>query len=458
MIKGLFFDFDGTLCDLVELHFVALNEAIERVAGQEFVISKEEHNKIYNGLSTKTKLKMLTKNKKLPVEYMADINKLKQEITLSKIPAIIKENYQLQDDLSKFKTEGYKLYCVSNALMKTVELGLKCLGIYDIFDGIMSNDNVRRQKPSPDIYLLSFVDAGLDPKECLIIEDSKHGRESGYKSGAHVCTVDNPSQTTYETIKKIIDKNKDYKTPWCATNLNVLIPMAGAGSRFKEAGFKLPKPLIDVNGKPMIQRVVENLNMNANFIFLVQKSHYEEFNLGVLLPLMVPNCKIVQVDGITKGAACTTLLAKEFIDNDDHLLIANSDQYVLWDSSEFMSYMLCQNADGGILTFKDKDKNPKWSFAKADEYGDVSEVAEKNPISDTATIGIYYYKSGKEYIKYAEQMISKDIKTNNEYYVCPIYNEYIQDNKKVKLFNAEKMFGLGTPEDLNFYLSNKNEY
>ena len=248
-----------------------------------------------------------------------------------------------------------------------------------------------------------------------------------------------------ETEEKVNPKWKD-------ENLNVLIPMAGAGSRFEEAGYALPKPLIDVNGKPMIQVAVENLSIEANYIFIVQKSHKEKYNLDSVLNLIAPNCKIVEVDGITEGAACTTLLAAEYINDDKPLLMANSDQFVEWSPSKFFRKMQERDLDGGILSFC--ATHPKWSFAKVDENGRVTEVAEKRPISNCATAGVYYWKKGGDYVEYANQMIEKDIRTNNEFYVCPVFNEAIGDNKHVGVFNIEKMWGLGTPEDLTYYLDN----
>ena len=243
---------------------------------------------------------------------------------------------------------------------------------------------------------------------------------------------------------------------WVDTKLNVLIPMAGAGSRFQQAGYTFPKPLIDVGGKPMIQVVVENLNIDANYIYVVQKSHREKYNLDTLLNLITPNCKIVEVDGVTEGAACTALLTKEYINNDSPLFFANSDQFVEWDSNEFFYKMNETDADGGIVTFK--ATHPKWSFAKLDKNGLVTEVAEKNPISDTATVGFYYWKRGSDFVKYAEEMIEQDIRVNNEFYVCPVYNNGIKDGLGIRTFNVSKMWGLGNPEDLNYYLEHyKNE-
>ena len=239
---------------------------------------------------------------------------------------------------------------------------------------------------------------------------------------------------------------------WINKKMNILIPMAGAGSRFEKAGYSFPKPLIEVNGKPMIQVVVENLNIDANYIYVVQKSHRTQYNLDTLLNLITPNCSIIEVDGITEGAACTALLAKEHINNDNPLFFANSDQFVEWNSNEFMYKMQETESDGGIVTFE--ATHPKWSFVKTNNDGCVIEVAEKKPISNIATVGYYYWKKGSDFVNYAEQMINKNIRINNEFYVCPVFNEAILDNKKIRIYNAENMWGLGTPEDLNYYLEN----
>jgi dTDP-glucose pyrophosphorylase len=236
--------------------------------------------------------------------------------------------------------------------------------------------------------------------------------------------------------------------------MNILIPMAGAGSRFEKAGYALPKPLIDVNGNPMIKTVVDCLNVDANFIFIVQKSHNEKYNLRQILPLIAPNCSIIEVDGITEGAACTTLLAEHLINNEEPLLLCNSDQYIKWNSNEFFYKVQEQKVDASILTFN--ANHPKWSYAKVDDNGYVTEVAEKNPISDLATVGVYYWKHGKDYVRYAKQMIEKNIRVNNEFYVCPVFNEAIEDSKKITTYNVDEMWGIGTPEDLETFLKQNN--
>lgn len=453
MINTIIFDFDGVLASLKEVHYLSLNKALELI-DQKFIISEEEHNLIYDGLSTKKKLDLLEINKGLPKDRKQEIFNNKQNFTIQCIEDCLSFNQNLFDLLKKLKSENYKLYIASNAIRQTIILGLTKLGILDLFDRIYSNEDVSCQKPNPQIYLKCIVDACVLPKETLIVEDSKHGRESAMLSGAYVCGVDNPNDLTYEKLYNIINiaNSKSNKVKWAGKDINILIPMAGAGSRFQKAGYKLPKPLINVFNKPMIQQVVDNLNIDGNFIFVVQKEHYEQYNLDILLPLVAPGCKIVQTNGLTEGAACTTLLAKEFINNDQHLFIANSDQFVEWNSCDFMYYMISNNLDGGLLTFN--DTNPKWSFSKIDKNGFVIEVAEKNPISDIATVGLYYFKRGSDYVKYSEQMISKNIRTNNEFYICPVYNQFIEDNKKIKNYMCDKMWGMGTPEDLEYFLQN----
>jgi len=451
-IKLVISDFDGVLLDLKEIHFEALNRALASL-DEKFVISPEEHVKIFDGLSTKRKLKLLTELKGFPVEKSDEVNYLKQKHTVELLSSFNKVNHDIVNVLTRLKAEGYLFYVASNAIRRTVELGLEKLGITHLVDKVYSNQDVQNSKPHPEIYLKCMVDASVLPSETLIIEDSKHGREAAIKSGAHVCGVDNSFDFTYERISQMTSSIKKPITKWAGrSDLNVLIPMAGAGSRFAKAGFTLPKPLIDVNGKPMIQHVIDNLNADAHFIFVVQEEHYEKYNLGAYLGLMAPNCDIVLTDGLTEGAACTTLLAKNLINNDKHLLIANSDQFVEWDSCDFMYSMLCDDADGGILTFEAND--PKWSYVRLGADGYACEVAEKKVISNEATVGIYYWRHGSDYVRLAEQMIEQNIRVNNEFYVCPVYNEAFKEDMRVKIFRANKMWGLGTPEDLDFFLAN----
>ena len=452
MIKLIIFDLDGVLISTKEWHYESLNKALNLIDSK-YAISYDDHINIYDGLPTLDKLKILTERKGLPVNTYKYIFDNKQEYTFDLIKKEVKPDQKLIEIFSKLKKEKYQIYIASNAIRETIKLIILKLGIMEYIDNFISNEDVKNSKPSPEIYFKCMIQANCIPKETIIIEDSPKGIAGAIDSGSNVLIVKNPDDLTYEKIRDKINKNKQKINMIPIDNLNILIPMAGEGSRFKNAGYTFPKPLIEVNGKPMIQVVTENLGFKANYIYIVRKEHYDKYHLSNFLNLITPGCKIVTVDSLTEGAACTTLLAKEYIDNDNSLLIANSDQYIDWNPLQFYYNMIEKKVDGGILTFE--ATHPKWSFVAVNDFGYITEVAEKKPISNIATVGIYYWSKGSEYVKYAEQMIEKDIRVNNEFYVAPVYNEAINDGKKIIPYNIDKMWGIGTPEDLNIFLNDK---
>jgi HAD superfamily hydrolase (TIGR01509 family) len=458
-IKLIIFDLDGVLVDSRPLHYNALNAAL-RDMDEKYVINLEEHLAKYDGLSTKQKMELLTKEKGLPSNLYSKVWSLKQEKTFD----IINETFTFDENkrnlLKTLKEDGYTLYCASNSIWNTVKLMLLRTGLLEYFDYFISNEEVRNPKPSPEIYMNCITRAKLSVNEVMICEDSPIGKASAVASGAHLCPIEDPNDLTLNKLRQYIQhyewKNEngggDELSMIKTKPINILIPMAGHGSRFAGVGYTVPKPLIQINNKAMIQIVVENISLVGNYIFLVRSDHYEKYDLGNFLNKIAPGCKIVQVDKVTEGAACTTLLAEEYIDSDTPLLIANSDQYLVWSPTQFLYQAMSEGVDGSIATFY--NTNPKWSYAKLDKNGFVTEVQEKNVISTTATVGVYFFKSGKEYVNYAKQMIGKNIRVNGEFYVCPIYNELIGDGKKIKVHEVKAMHGLGTPLDLNLFLEN----
>jgi HAD superfamily hydrolase (TIGR01509 family) len=451
MIKLIAFDLDGVLVDSRELHYQALNMTLEEIEPS-MVINRDEHLSTYDGRTTTEKLLLLTKHKGLKEDRYQEIWKSKQEKTAILIQEMTHDEQKI-DMLKTLKEKGYIIHVCSNSIKHSVKLMLLRKGLIEYVDEMLSNQDVQNPKPSPEMYMRSMLKAEVSPRETLVVEDSHVGRKAALESGAFLHAVRNQDDVHLEAIlqdiRSIETNDQSIKPKWQGGKMNVLIPMAGAGSRFEKAGYTFPKPLIDVNGKPMIQVVVDNLNIDAKHIFIVQKSHYEQYNLKNVLSSIVKNCDIIQVDGVTEGAACTTLLAKELINNDEPLLMANSDQFIEWDSNKFMYSMIADTIDAGILTFE--STHPKWSYAKLNDDGFVSEVAEKNPISKHATVGVYYWNKGSDYVKYAEQMINKNTRVNNEFYVCPVFNEAVEDGKRIKTYDIDKMWGLGTPEDLETF-------
>ncbi|MBI2268230.1 MAG: glycosyltransferase family 2 protein [Candidatus Blackburnbacteria bacterium] len=237
--------------------------------------------------------------------------------------------------------------------------------------------------------------------------------------------------------------------------LNIVIPLAGAGSSFVKAGYSFPKPLIDINGKPMIQAVIENLipKFSHRFILICREEHYEKYSLyQIFANATRDNYECVRLLAPTQGAACTVLTAVDYINNDDELVIANADQLVDVSLEDFVKFARENKLDGALMTFN--SSHPRWSYALSDKRGNVLEVAEKRVISDNATVGLYYFRKGSFFVESAAKMIGKDIRVNGEFYVSPVYNEMILADKKIKILPIDKtkMHSLGTPEDLREYL------
>ena len=240
--------------------------------------------------------------------------------------------------------------------------------------------------------------------------------------------------------------------------LNIVVPMAGKGSRFSEAGYLLPKPLIEIHGHPMIKYVINNLRpkQQYRFIFLCLRDHIEKYRVDKLLQTWEPTCEVVIVEDITEGAACTVLLAKDLINNGQGLMIANSDQWVDVNIDTYLDTIETANLDGLIMTMWADD--PKWSYVRLNEKRKIVEVVEKQVVSNEATVGIYNFARGADFVRAAENMIKKNFRVNGEFYVAPAYNELILYNQNFDYFNVGQegngMYGLGIPEDLVNFSNN----
>jgi dTDP-glucose pyrophosphorylase len=239
--------------------------------------------------------------------------------------------------------------------------------------------------------------------------------------------------------------------------LNIVLPIAGRGSRFAGAGYAQPKPLIPVRGRPMIELVADNLRpaRQHRVVFVALREHLERWDIGSVLSRAAPGCAIVPVDAVTEGAACTVLLAAEYIDNGEPLMIANTDQFVVVDLERYLAEGDAPGCDGLIMTFAASD--PKWSYVRKDGAGRIVEVVEKKVVSREATVGIYNFRRGADFVRAARRMIAADQRVNGEFYVAPVYNQLIGEGADIRSFAIEGegvgMHGLGTPEDLQRFLA-----
>ena len=314
MIKVVIFDLDGVLVDTKKIHFDALNMSLKKYNFEE--ISFNNHTKFFDGLPTKEKLEILNKTQNLPRKKFQIISKYKQKITTMLLKKKIKKNVKIYN-IFKFLHKKYKIAVATNAVNSTLNICLDKLKIKKFINFKLSNEDINHPKPNPEIYLRTFVNFGIYPSEALIIEDSHYGREAAISSGAKLLPIKKINDLSLNKIKSNLSLKTIKKKiiSWEDNKMNVLIPMAGAGKRFFDAGYVFPKPLIEIDNKPMIQWVIESLKLDANYIFIIQKEHQKKYNIKSVLKILKPNCKIIELDEITEGAACTTLLAKKFINN-----------------------------------------------------------------------------------------------------------------------------------------------
>lgn len=452
MPKLVIFDLDGVLVDSCAMHFETLNAAIEDVIGPSARISQEQHDKEYNGLPTRTKLAKMGLD-----SVVADaIFARKQDLTAQAMSAL-SPSPELRSILLSLKGRNMAVWCASNCIRATIESALGSLGIRDLFDGVLSNEDVTNPKPSPEIYARCMEIANVTPSETLIFEDSYRGLTAAVASGARVWRVRSPSDMTMDSVLAAVESDRSN----LMRHVNVVIPMAGNGSRFASAGYKDPKPFIPVFGRPMISWVVRNLGVDAAYTFIIRREFEETYSATDYLRKICPDCSVIAIDAVTEGAACTVLKAKDTINTDAPLVVINSDQYIEFEKDPTSFQLLFdflyspeQKDIAGVISTFDGNRHPKWSYAKTDERGIVTEVREKDPFSDHATTGLYVWRHGSDFVKYAEQMIEKNIRVNNEFYVVPVFNEAIADGKQFAISPCKRMWGIGVPEDLDYFLKN----
>lgn len=446
MIKHILFDLDGVLFHGSDLHRDCFLEACD------FRINRTVHDTHLNGLSTKQKLQWLRENRHFDETVLDSIESRKKSLTEERLTTVpVELHAHIQTLCKKLTEEGYTLYCVSNSIRTTVETCLRHLALTPYIKGYLSNEDVPAAKPSPEPYREAFRRWNLDPRECLILEDSIYGRTAALASGAHLLPIVDVLDTTYEKISQFLQQNCTQPS----SRITVVIPMAGRGSRFAVKGYTTPKPFLPVLDKPMIEWVIRNMipkdtDIEISFVFIAQKEHIEKYSLEDLCRRLGIHFTIVPIEGITEGPACTVLCAREHIEKDVPLVTVNSDQYIEWNVDEFYRTLLNPTYAGVINTFYQPNSNDtKWSFARVGSNGHVVEVAEKRWISPYATTGVYGWRTGAEFLYAVETMIEKNERINGEFYICPAYS-YVSP---VRIFFCNTLWGLGVPEDLEVFLT-----
>ena len=447
----LFFDLDGVLADFCNLHKEAFIKAWDSLM-IEYPIQNDFYNLYLDSLSTKQKIYLLINKLNISVsnEQISEIMNLKQHHTNVLLSASRVYN-KTKEAIRWAKSENHILVCCSNGIKTTILKVIEKLEATTLFTLLLSNEDVNEAKPSPEIYLKAMEITKAKKEDILVFEDSVVGREAAIKAGlTYIPIIDaldmTPNFLEYCILNKVRPSQK---------KINIVIPMAGLGSRFQSKGYTISKPFLPVFGKPMFQWVIDNIvppeiKLIATIHIIIRKEHETMLN-----ELKEANVQIHTVEKLTEGAACTVLNIENYINNDYPLVIANSDQYLEWDAKSFYDILVHPDWDGVISSFIQNDSSDlRWSYANINDQGIVIKVAEKEYIGPLATTGIYGWKKGSDFVKDAHTMIAQNIRINNEFYVCPVYNTGIDNGLKFRTLNCKKMWGLGVPDDYEFFLQN----
>lgn len=235
--------------------------------------------------------------------------------------------------------------------------------------------------------------------------------------------------------------------------MNILMLLAGESKDMEYKGYNFSKNVVEVEGKPLIEHVYNNFHSveNKNVIYVIKKSDVDKSHIDSVIKLMDSNAKIVVAEGVTEGALCSALLSINHINNDEELIIVNGDQIIDVDFENVVNHFRENNYDGGTIIFE--SIHPRWSYVKLDEDKCVIEAAEKRPISRYATAGFYYFRKGREFVDNAMETIRKDCSVNGKYFVCPVFNQMVLENKKIGTYsiNRKKYYPLFTEQEIKEY-------
>jgi HAD superfamily hydrolase (TIGR01509 family) len=440
------FDLDGVLVDYRNLHRDAFLQAWNNVHTA-YTISPPFHAEHLEARSTRQKIAWLGTHFSIDPRC-EEVSSLKQRFTQSLLE--VAPVYQkTREALRHAKLAGVRFACCSNSVRATVETSLRKLGPLDQFEVILSNEDVAEPKPSPIMYTTAMTHLEATRDSAIVFEDSAVGKAAAAAAGLRVVEIVDALEITSAFLDYVLKHGVRPSPP----TINVVVPMAGLGSRFVKEGYSTPKPFLPIFERPMFETVLRNiippsLFGNARIHLIVREEHRSLFEGHAM-----PNLVVHSVPALTEGAACTVLTVKEYIDNDAPLVIANSDQYLEWEAEDFYRALYHPDWDGVISTFQQEDPTDlRWSYANVNVEGEVTQVAEKRFIGPLATTGIYGWKKGSDFVRDALTMITDDVRVNGEFYVCPVYNTGVARGLRIRTLNCKKMWGLGVPVDYEYFL------
>jgi len=456
----LLFDLDGVLADLCALHRECFIHAFNEAHGSA-VLDERTHAPL-EGMNTRAKLAECARQFG-PLDAAAVFAR-KQELTRARLEAWSPPTH-VRDALRFASTHGARLACVSNSIRATLDAVLAKLGVLELLETTVSSDDVAHPKPAPEGYLLALQRLGADAADAVIFEDSACGLAAARAPRAHGVEVLDSLDITAEFLRPhLLLEPTAIALERCVAALppllRVVIPMAGAGSRFAREGFYVPKPFLRLPEGPMWEAVVRNLvppsvRSRTEVHVVVQGVHAEHLQHTSIDGVPV---HVHVVPALTEGPACTVLTLRAALDDDVPLLVGNSDQLMEWDAEAFFRLLRHPSYDGAVSTFYHPcPDDVKWSYARAGADGTMAQIVEKRYIGPDASTGIYGWARSRDFVRAADDMIAADDRTNGEFYVAATYNHAIARGLRFRLHNVTRLWGLGVPADFDAYLDRASD-
>jgi dTDP-glucose pyrophosphorylase len=241
--------------------------------------------------------------------------------------------------------------------------------------------------------------------------------------------------------------------------INILIPLAGNNKFEHDSEYIYPKPLLEIRGKTILEHVIDNfaeIEKEKHYIFVLTSQDCKQYNLDSTIRLLVKNCEIIKLDNITEGTLCTALMAIDCINNSTPLIISNADQIFQESLADLIVHF--ENYDAGVPVFE--SVHPRWSYVRVNKNNEIIQTAEKKPISKNAIAGLFYFKHGKEFIESAMDVIKKDTRREDKFYISSTLNEMVLKNKKILAHKIDKnkYYSFYTPQKIkDFDRRNQNQ-
>lgn len=459
-IRLVVFDLDGVLVESRDLHYEALNRALEEEAGKECVISREEHTHVYDGLSTNQKLKMLEVAKGLPSDLHQNVWDKKQAYTESLVNEMLGPLDHILNTITALKKMSLPVCVASNCIRSSVKTILTQIGLMPYVDVFLSNEDVKNAKPNPDIYEKACSIFGVSPSETLVVEDSTIGFEAASRAGCHMLRVSNPHDVTESSVKSRIQELE------CLTEeVTIVLPLAGPYPEIWQAreASEMPLYLTDVSGESVLELIGKSLSTRryvANYIFVVKEAVSKAYDVDALCAKAVDYAplKIVKTKTDTLSSLHTILqIPAEYIPDNVPLLVADGHHIPVWKDGESLDNILGSHSAGALTVVQ--ATNPRFSyvrlsFDKRSKEGPsrVVEVAmEGRPTSDLACSGLYYFKRASDLREAAKTVIGTNQRWLGRFFTAQLYNELVQNGLEVEALQLKNYWSLRTVDEIERY-------